>query len=324
MDTYAPDVYFIGKLLWTGKGFDFLLECEEIFKEITGDYFPIDIYGAGPDEQYIKDMFGLNIVSSQIVSKQDTHGERLDGISDQIQEAMESILSHRSSLKTYLESYQFDVPLSVIHDTNYNDDIISSRSVIGDLSKTALDTVVRTSCATVSIMKSAFQKSANIRKPNGPIPARLLGTIDHAQISKQYKVFVNTSTTEVLCTTTAEALAMGDKWVIIPKHPSNQFFFQFSNCLIYSNLEEFVRLLRFSRLNQPRKIPFEQLQILSWEIATMRLISSMRVSDEQILSVDEKLRWIHQESRKLISNKMVGQFCSFLETDSIREYWKEY
>jgi hypothetical protein len=52
-----------------------------------------------------------------------------------------------------------------------------------------------------------------------PIPARFLGMIDHAVIKNipNYKIFLNLSESEVLCTTTAEALAMG-RWVIIPKH----------------------------------------------------------------------------------------------------------
>ena len=50
-------MYFIGKLVWA-KGFDLMLELQEIFrKRHGGEYFPIDVYGGGPDEKAIARAF---------------------------------------------------------------------------------------------------------------------------------------------------------------------------------------------------------------------------------------------------------------------------
>ena len=75
------------------------------------------------------------------------------------------------------------------------------------------------------------------------------GYADHAALGS-YKIFVNPSVTEVLCTTVAEAIAMG-KWVICPKHPSNDFFAQFPNCLQYSTPDEFVDAVNWALVHDP-------------------------------------------------------------------------
>lgn len=127
----------------------------------------------------------------------------------------------------------------------------SALNIIGDIGEKTINTGVETAGAAVKMIEAimeaglgAFRKE---KEPNGdgsrnrprikppafmlgparsrfkwrqtPIPARFLGVQDHILIRDfpEQKVFLNMSTTEVLCTTSAEALAMG-KFVILPKH----------------------------------------------------------------------------------------------------------
>ena len=55
-DDGPSPVYFIGKLVWA-KGFDLMLELQDIFRKRKGEYFRIDVYGGGPDEKAIARAF---------------------------------------------------------------------------------------------------------------------------------------------------------------------------------------------------------------------------------------------------------------------------
>jgi len=96
------------------------------------------------------------------------------------------------------------------------------------------------------------------------------GPIDHPELAFTHKIFINPSTSEVLCTTVAEALGMG-KFVVIPSHPSNDFFTEFPNCLVYTNKEEFVGNLYYALTHSPEPLTEEYSHALSWEAATQRL-----------------------------------------------------
>lgn len=98
--------------------------------------------------------------------------------------------------------------------------------------------------------------------------------IDHAHPAMHgYRVFINPSTSDVLCTATAEALAMCKK-VVIPEHPSNTFFAQFSNTYMYRDPAEMVRLLHEALATEPVPMsPMEEFT-LSWEAASERLLDA--------------------------------------------------
>jgi len=98
--------------------------------------------------------------------------------------------------------------------------------------------------------------------------------IDHAHPTMhRYRVFVNPSTSDVLCTATAEALAMG-KVVIIPDHPSNIFFKQFSNTVMYNDPIELVPLLREHLAKEPASMSPREAYMLSWDAASERLLDA--------------------------------------------------
>jgi len=107
------------------------------------------------------------------------------------------------------------------------------------------------------------------RASKAAAPIRMMGYADHADLGA-YRIFINPSVTEVLCTTVAEALAMG-KWVVIPKHPSNAFFERFPTALVYGSKDEFVHCLQWALNNEPPPLLPEVRGDLTWGAAMLRL-----------------------------------------------------
>ena len=106
------------------------------------------------------------------------------------------------------------------------------------------------------------------------LPLVMHPAIDHANPQLHgYRVFVNPSTSEVLCTATAEALAMGKK-VLIPQHPSNEFFETFSNAIVYNDASEIVPRLQEALKTAPVPLSPKEAYLLSWEAATERLLDA--------------------------------------------------
>lgn len=367
-DSATPFVYFIGKLLWA-KGFDDMLEIQDRHRRRTGHFFPINVYGSGPDENAIRRAFFGRQLKPAYENKEVSPG----GCKPEcVLPTVETVFSNPTSLRSQsiellkkeeeernvsdkIHSLGFEVTTegcdtfgtSIIkyveeaaEDTKTErlKNSASPLHILGDVSTSSVSTGFATSAAACKVGDAAIKKILSLvfapeentesqsaessRKhcprfvfdpPQSrfelrrhPIPATFLGIKDHALVKNtSLKIFLNPSVSEVLCTTTAEALAMG-KFVVIPRHPSNNFFEQFPNALLYNSLDDAVDKIIFAIENNPTPLNAALSRMLSWEAATERLIKASIVTlgkeDESTISarrkMDLQIAWLHSEASK--------------------------
>lgn len=79
------------------------------------------------------------------------------------------------------------------------------------------------------------------------------------------------------------------KFVILPSHPSNDFFAQFPNCLVYTTKDEFVANLYYAITHSPEPLAEEFAHALSWEAATERLEAAGCIPVEEAERMEKAL-----------------------------------
>jgi hypothetical protein len=65
---------------------------------------------------------------------------------------------------------------------------------------------------------------------------------------------------------------------------SNEFFYQFPNCLAYDDIDDCVVKLQYALENKPEKLSEKYRHILSWEGATERLFVASGISEKEELA----------------------------------------
>lgn len=67
------------------------------------------------------------------------------------------------------------------------------------------------------------------------------------------------------------------KFVIIPFHISNEFFYPFRNCLTYTTFQECVEKIQYALSKDPQPLSEEEAYQFTWMAASHRLIDSCKM-----------------------------------------------
>ena len=68
------------------------------------------------------------------------------------------------------------------------------------------------------------------------------------------------------------------KFVIIPHHPSNEFYEQFPNSLMYQSKMDFISHLKYALKYEPTPLSAEHEHKLTWDAGTQRLMDASIVT----------------------------------------------
>jgi len=124
------------------------------------------------------------------------------------------------------------------------------------------------------------------------IPLTLRPGRDHLDPSlRSYRVFVNPSTSDVVATTSAEALALG-RWLVCPIHPCNEFFSTFRACLRYGDAAGFRTQLCRALSRPPPRLSAEERASLTWAAATRRFLDAVEAPAERQRAQNARRRGI--------------------------------
>lgn len=295
-----------------------MLELEDYYKQCVGSYFPIDIYGSGPEQGAImRGFLGRRKIETQNLD--DAHvGAKNYTQTKKKRNPLQSI---------------FDTTLSIFGGTRGLGRNVTWQPVSFETALPSLEAIQEGAMEKLTKLRQTLdsvelpQTFAELRRQ--PVPATFPGRVDHAEL-KRHKIFVNPSISEVLCTTTAEALAMG-KFAIIPVHPSNSFFMKFPNCLAYRSKFEFVANLRWALTHEPEPLTEELIRQFTWEAATDRFIEASSITVREALErerrgmskLDERIAWFHNEIGKGITGDMLRKIFGAGPVSNQVKYIKE-